>query len=132
MMIDAPEVESPLAFVVPDNDESREGAAAVVNALRAAGIPADYALQGKVKKHFEMAKRSGAAARLVVIKAAEDGIPERVGLHVRVNQIGSFERESAELRDWILNALEQRFRVNRFEPTDSAWSPDAVLQVKSA
>jgi histidyl-tRNA synthetase len=130
MLIDAPEPEKPVAFVVPDDEESREGAAAVANALRAAGVPANYALQGKIKKQFELAKRSGAAARVVVIKSAESGLPDRVGLHIRVNQIGSFERESADLRDVILDALEQSFRVNRFAPTDGGWSPDAVLQAQ--
>ena len=131
MMIDPPQSEKPLVFVVPDNEESRAGAAAVATALRLAGVTADYALQGKIKKQFELAKRSGAAARLVVIESQEGGLPERVGLHLRVNQIGNFERGPDELRNLVLNALERGFQVNRFEPVDGGWSPDAVLQAKA-
>jgi histidyl-tRNA synthetase len=132
MMIDAPTSEAPLVFVVPDNDDSREGAASVTSALRLAGVPADHAIQGKIKKQFELAKRSGAAARVVVIKSSEEGLPERIGLHLRVNQIADFERESVNLRDLVLDALAHRFRVNRFEPSEGSWSPDAVLQEKGS
>jgi histidyl-tRNA synthetase len=132
MMIEAPGSEAPLIFVVPDEENSREGAAAVANALRLAGIATDVALQGKIKKQFELAKRSGATARVVVAKSGESGLPERIGLHIRINQISDFERESTELRDLVLDALEKTFRVNRHEPTGGAWSPDAVLQQKTA
>ena len=132
MMIDTPEPEVPLVFVVSDNEDSRDGAIAVGNALRRSGVASDFAMHGKIKKQFELAKRSGAAARLVVIKSGAEGLPDRVGLHIRVNQIGSFERGAEHLKKVVLDALEPSFRVNRFEPVEGGWSPDAVLQDKQA
>ncbi len=128
MLIDAPEPEAPLVFVVPDEERYSEAAVRVANALRGAGVAVEIALQGKIKKRFELAKRSGAAARVVVAQSGETGLPDRLGIHIRINQIAAFERESTELRDIVLNALEKTFRVNRFEPTGGGWSPDAVLQ----
>jgi hypothetical protein len=104
----------------------------VANALRRGGIAADYALQGKIKKQFELAKRSGATARVVVAKSGDSGLPDRIGLHIRINQIAGFERESPEIREQVLNALAGSYRVNRMEPVDGGWSPDAVLQKLSS
>ena len=128
MMIDAPAPEVPFAFVVPDNGESEAGALAVAQALRSAGIAAATALHAKVKKQFELAKKSGATTRVVVSRSGESGLPQLVGLQLRVNQISEFSRDKTQVRDVILDALEKSFFVNRFEPTESSWSPDAVLQ----
>jgi histidyl-tRNA synthetase len=130
MMIDAPAAEAPFVFVVPDGEGDREAVVAVANALRRAGVSADFAVHGKIKKQFELAKRSMAAARVVVAKSGESGLPDRIGLHIRVNQISTFERGPEKLRDVVLDALEKTFRVNRFEPMSGGWSPDAVLQKK--
>ena len=132
MMIDAPKEEAAFAFVVPDNSESDSDARRVAYALRKAGIAAEFAFHGKIKRQFELAKKSGATARVVVRQSGPDGLPDRVGLHLRVNQIGSFEREESHVRDVLLDALEKSFVVHRFPPTDGGWSPDAVLQERSA
>ena len=128
MLVEAPAEELPFAFVVADNKESEADAFSVAHSLRSAGIASQSALHAKVKKQFELAKKSGATVRVVVARSGDSGIPNRQGLHLRVNQIADFAREKSQVRDVILDALERSFRVNRHEPTDGGWSPDAVLQ----
>ena len=127
MLIDAPISENPLVTVIPDQPDFEHEAAKIAAILRASGIASDIAFRGNAKRRFELAKKNGSLARVVVTANYDHGLPDRRGIHIRVNQPESSDR-SENLREVVLNALERQFRVIRFEATDGAYSPDAVLQ----
>jgi histidyl-tRNA synthetase len=128
MMIEAPRAEAPLVTVIPDNPETEADAIRVTASLRRAGIVADLALRGNAKKRFELAKRAGAMARVVLRRSGASGLPERVGIHLRINLPDSHDRES-DVAPAVLAALERDFIVHRLEAVEGAgWSPDAILQ----
>ena len=127
MMIAMPVAETPLVTVIPDSPEFDGHAVKVAAALRRRGIVSDLALRGNVKRRFELAKKNGSLARVVIRNADGPGLPDRVGIHLRFNQVDSLERQP-ELRNAILLALEKEYRVIRFEPVEFGHSPDAVLQ----
>ena len=126
MLIAAPEPDRPLITVIPDQPELESAALMVVAALRRSGIVAELAFRGNAKRRFELAKKSGSLARVVVIGAPTQGLPDRVGIHIRVNQPDSFDR-NVQLKATVLSALKASFAVNEFEAADG-YSPDAVLQ----
>ncbi len=128
MLIDAPEVEKPLLTVIPDEPDAEAGAIAITNVLRRAGIVADMAFRGNTKRRFELATKRGSQGRLVVTKAPETGLLSRRGLHIRINETGSFNPADASLIDVALQALGQGFKVIRHERAESGYAVDAVLQ----
>jgi histidyl-tRNA synthetase len=130
MLIDAPAGEAPLVTVIPDDEETEADAIRVTASLRRSGIVADLAFRGNAKRRFELAKRSGSMARVVLRRSGPSGLPDRIGIHLRVNQPESHERVT-DVTPVVLAALEKDFVVNRFPPVEgSGWSPDAVLQDK--
>ena len=131
MLIGAPKAETPLITVIPENPESESAAIEITNSLRASGIVTDLAFRGNARKRFELAKKNNSLARLVVMKSGETGLPDRIGYQIRINEPESHDRASVSLKEVILERLEQRFKVNRFEPKELGWSPDAVLQPKN-
>ena len=130
MMIDSPEEERALVTVIPDRPDLESEAIQVASALRASGMVVDMAYRGNAKRRFELAKRNGSLARVVVIGSGNSGLPERQGILIRVNQPEQFERQK-DLRAAVLIALESRFKVNRFEAAEG-FSPEAALQPKIA
>ena len=130
MLIDAPEPERPLVTVIPNEAQFEKDAIKVASALRANGIVVDLAFRGNPKRRFEIAKKNGSLATVAIRSAEGPGLPSRLGIHIRVNHPDSFDRNES-MREAILSALERDFVVNRFEPAEVGYSPDAVLQPKS-
>jgi histidyl-tRNA synthetase len=129
MLIDAPNDERPLVTVIPDTPNLELESIQVAAALRRGGIVADLAFRGNAKRRFELAKKSGSLARVVVIGASTKGLPDRRGIAIRVNQPEAFDR-NVDLKATVLAALRTQFAVKEFEPSDG-YSPDAVLQAKA-
>jgi histidyl-tRNA synthetase len=130
MLIDAPQTDTPLVTVIPDDANTEADAIRVTASLRRSGIVADLAFRGNAKRRFELAAKSGSIGRVVLRRSGPSGLPDRVGIHLRVNQPASHDREN-DLRPIILAALERDYQVRRFEAVEGAsWSPDAVLQEK--
>jgi histidyl-tRNA synthetase len=130
MLIDAPQTDTPLVTVIPDDADTEADAIRVTASLRRSGIVADLAFRGNAKRRFELAAKSGSIGRVVLRRSGPSGLPDRVGIHLRVNQPASHDREN-DLRPIILAALERDYQVRRFEAVEGAsWSPDAVLQEK--
>ena len=127
MLAGAPAEECPLVAVIPDTPDCEADAVAITQALRGCGVSADLAFRGNAKRRFELALKRGSACRLIVNRADDPGLPDRVGLHVRINEPGSFERADENLREVILIALETRYRVIRME-RGNGYAVDAVLQ----
>ena len=131
LLIAAPSAECPLVTVIPDDTQTEADAIRVVATLRRSGIVADLAFRGNAKRRFELAKKSGSIARVVLKRSSPDGVPDRVGIHVRINKSDGVDR-SRDPTPKILSALESEFAVKRFPPVEGAsWSPDAVLQEKT-
>ena len=115
----------PLITVIPENADVEEDAVRITQALRLAGIEADLAFRGNAKRRFEMATQRGSLGRLIVNRSG-DGLPDRTGLHVRINQPDNYDAAGRSLRDVVLTALEASYRVVRHER--SSYAVDAVLQ----
>ncbi len=130
MLIDVPLSERPLLTVIPDEPEFEAEAVRVTAVLRAAGLATDLAFRGNAKRRFELAKKNGSIAR-VVIRSGYSGLAERRGIHVRVNQPDTSDRQN-DIRAAVLSALSAEFTVITFEPNESGHSPDAVLQPKAS
>ena len=128
MLVAEPAVERPLVTIIPDNPSDDNDAIEIANFLRRAGIVADISFKGSAKRRFELAIKRGASCRLIVKRSSSQGLPERMGIHVRINQTADFERAESDIRDFLLDRLTAHYRVNRFEPAAGGWSPDAVLQ----
>ncbi len=128
MLVAEPEPDKPLVTVIPDEPSDESDAIEIANFLRRSGIVTDIAFRGNSKRRFELATKRGSACRLIVKRSGSDGIPDRVGIHLRINQIDNSQRVADDLKSFLLELLEIRYRVNRFEPIEGGWSPDAVLQ----
>jgi histidyl-tRNA synthetase len=132
MLASEPEVESPFVTVIPDDERTEADAIRVAACLRKQGIVVDIAFKGNAKRRFELSKKAGAKARLVLKRSEPHGLPDRIGIHARINEPDSFDRQKV-IAPVLLAALETDFRVVRFEAVEGAgWSPDAVLQDKTA
>ena len=96
-----------LVAVVPDRNEDLDLAHEVAAALRRGGVQTDVAFKGNPKRHFELAKRSNAAARVVVSldKSDSGSAPERRGHWVRINQGETSAAAAVELAAEIKTAL---------------------------
>ena len=127
MLTEAPAAERPLVTIIPDGAEFEGHAIKVAAVLRRQGIVSDLAIRGNAKRRFELAKKNGSLARVVIRNADGPGLPNRLGMHLRVNDPDSSDRQS-EVRDAVLLALEKEYRVVRFEPEEFGHSPDAILQ----
>jgi histidyl-tRNA synthetase len=66
MMIDAPQVERPVAVLVPIGEAGERVAGRLLNQLRNAGIAADMAFRGNMKKRMQRADASGARYALII------------------------------------------------------------------
>jgi histidyl-tRNA synthetase len=66
MMIDAPEIEKPLAALVPLGSDAERVALTIATMLRAAGIPVEVAARGNTKKRMQRAASSGARFAIVI------------------------------------------------------------------
>ena len=65
MLMDAPPAEPGLVSVVPLG-EAEEAALGVLQSLRAAGIPAEIAYRGNLKRRMERANKAGARAAVLI------------------------------------------------------------------
>ena len=66
MMIEAPEAESPDAVLVPIGDAGEAIAAGLLPKLRGAGIAADMAFRGNMKRRMQRADASGARFAVII------------------------------------------------------------------
>jgi len=66
MMIDAPEPEKPAAVLIPLGAAAEAAALGLLASLRRAGIPADMAYRGNMKKRMAKAASSGAAYAVIL------------------------------------------------------------------
>jgi histidyl-tRNA synthetase len=66
MMIDAPETDKPVAVLVPIGEAGEMIAGRLLNQLRNAGIAADMAFRGNMKKRMQRADASGARYALII------------------------------------------------------------------
>lgn len=132
MMIEEPRRDVPLLTVIPDDQGDEPLARRITTLLRRAGLVVDFAVAGSAKRRFELAKKAGSRARLVIRRQRnEHGLSDRVGHHVVVNQPDSFEAADPQYRDLILKVLEDEFSVVRHERSQNGYWVDAVLQPKS-
>ncbi|WP_309610260.1 histidine--tRNA ligase [Sphingomonas sp.] len=129
MLIEVPDGERPLLTVIPDQPQLEADAALVASALRRSGMVVDLAYRGNAKRRFELAKKNGSRARVVVTASNSTGVSERQGIHIRVNQPDQVGRQD-DLRGAVLTALESSFLVVRTEPVEIGVSPDAILKPK--
>lgn len=133
MLVAEPEEAHPFVAVIPETLEDEPIAIRISQQLRQSGIVAEHAFRGPIKRRFEFAKKRGAQCRLILQQSnMEGGLPDRMGIHVRINSPESTDRTDTEVKEILLNALSRFYKVVRHEPTSGAWSPDAVLQEKSA
>ena len=132
MLIAEPEIERPLLFVFPDEKDDRELASIIANLLRKGGINAQVAYNASGKRGFELAKKMGARARLVIRRQTnENGIPSRIGHKVVINEPDDFSASDEVYRNLILTLLEDSYNVVRHEHPESGFWVDAVLQPKT-
>ena len=128
---DVPE-NSPLLTVIPDDPEDEALANRIAVYLRSAGISTDIAFKGNAKRRFEIAKKNGSKARLVVKRQQQtSGIPSRLGHHVVVNQPESFDAADVRYRDLIVAVLDQHFDVIQHDRAEHGYWVDAVLKERS-
>jgi histidyl-tRNA synthetase len=66
MMIDAPEPERPAAVIVPLGERAEAAGLRLLADLRRAGISADMAYRGNMKKRLSRANDAGAAYALII------------------------------------------------------------------
>ena len=66
MMIDAPELEKPTVVIVPLGERAEAVAQRLVADLRRAGVAADMAYRGNMKKRLSRANDAGAAYALII------------------------------------------------------------------
>jgi histidyl-tRNA synthetase len=131
MLVDEPSPSAPLLFVIPDEKEDRQLACTIANVLRRGGIDAQVGFNASGKRGFELAKRVGARARLVIRRQKSYvGLADRIGHHVVINEPDYFDPTDTAYRDLILKILEEKYSVVRHERTETGYWVDAVLQPK--
>ena len=72
MMIGAPEAERPIAVIVPWGERAEAAGQRLLADLRRAGIAADMAYRGNMKKRLSRANDAGAAYALIIGDAELD------------------------------------------------------------
>jgi histidyl-tRNA synthetase len=128
MLLEAPEVERLFALVIADDGDAAQNAIRVSAILRGAGLAAQAATEGSMKRRFELATKLGVTCRVVVGPTLSGGLPERAGIPIRVNDPEATDRSRSENRRVVLNALRASFDVSELEPTADGFSPDAMLK----
>jgi len=129
MLVGARSEDAPFIAVIPDEREDTELAHQIAALLRKNGVSVQVAYSGKAKKQFELAAKVGAKARLVIRRQQRtEGLPDRLGHHIVVNEPTSFDPAEAWIKDVILKILEQVFRVVPHTRAPSGYWVDAVLQ----
>jgi histidyl-tRNA synthetase len=123
--------DSPLITVIPDRPEDELLAGKIAVLLRRAGIVTDIAFRGNAKRRFEVARKNGSRARLVIRRSAADGLPERLGHHVVVNQPDSFEAADSAYRDLVFKVLEENFEVVRMDRALEGYWLDGILRERT-
>jgi histidyl-tRNA synthetase len=98
MMIDSPQPETPTAVIVPLGDRAEAAGQRVLADLRRAGIAADMAFRGNMKKRLSRANDSGAAFALII------GDNELDSGEVQVKRLSTGEQHSVAF-DAIAEAL---------------------------
>jgi histidyl-tRNA synthetase len=119
----------PLITVIPDEPQDELLANRIASLMRRAGIRTDIAFRGNAKRRFEVARKNGSRARLVVRRQTNTtGVPSRLGHHVVVNEPDTIDAADPAYRDLILKVLEDHFTVVRHERPKMGYWVDAVLQ----
>jgi len=132
MLLDSIPISYPLLTVIPDDKQDEQLARQITAMLRRAGLVVDFAIAGNAKRRFELAKKAGARARLVIRRQQNTtGLPERLGHHIVINEPASFEAADNAYRELILRVLEDEFRVVRHDRSETGYWVDAVLQSKA-
>ena len=98
MMIDAPEVEKPTAVVVPLGERAEVAGQRLVADLRRAGVAADMAYRGNMKKRLSRANDAGADFALII------GDDELDRGEAQLKNLGTGEQRSVPL-DEVAGAL---------------------------
>ena len=98
MMMDAPEVEKPTAVIVPLGERAEVAGQRLVADLRRAGVAADMAYRGNMKKRLSRANDAGAAYALII------GDDELDRGEAQLKNLGTGEQHSVTL-DQIAEAL---------------------------
>jgi histidyl-tRNA synthetase len=99
MMIGAPEAEKPTAVIVPLGDRAEAAGQRVLADLRRAGIAADMAYRGNMKKRLSRANDAGAAYALIIGDAELDsGEVQMKALATGVQRSVAFDQIAEALR----------------------------------
>ena len=121
----------PLLTVIPDEKEDEPLANQIAWLLRGAGLQTDIAFGGTGKRRFEIAKKNGSRARLVIRRSkSEVGVSDRIGHHVVVNEPDAVDAAEAVFRDVILRVLQDNFEVVSHERPQIGYWVDAVIREK--
>ena len=132
MLVNEPQVQAPLLFIIPDEKDDRVLACTIANILRRGGVDAQVAFNASGKKGFELAKRFGARARAVIRKQSDgDVVPHRSGHQIVISQPTDFSAKDAGFREVILRLLESNYEVVRQERPESGYWVDALLRPHS-
>lgn len=123
--------DRPLLTVIPDRPDDETIANKIATLLRRAGVSTDIAFRGNAKRRFELAKKNGSRARLVIRRSANEGVPERLGHHIVVNQPDSFDPAPPEYRDLIFKVLEDNFEIVRMERATEGYWLDGILRERA-
>jgi histidyl-tRNA synthetase len=98
MMMDAPDVEKPTAVIVPLGERAETAGQRLVADLRRAGLAADMAYRGSMKKRLSRANDAGAAYALII------GDDELERGEAQLKNLGTGEQRSVALEQ-IVEAL---------------------------
>jgi histidyl-tRNA synthetase len=114
MMIGAPQIERPSVAIVPLGPRAEEAGQRILAELRRAGVAADMAYRGNMKRR--MAKADGAGARFAII-IGDDELAKGVA---GVKELRSGEQNTIQL-DRLVDALTDRIAETEvFEATKGA------------
>jgi histidyl-tRNA synthetase len=95
MLLDAPPPVLPMVAVVPVGDAAEEAALRIMQTLRHAGIRAEMAYRGNLRRRMERANRIGAHAAVII---GEDDIARGVA---QVKNLVTGEQEAVPLKDIV-------------------------------
>jgi histidyl-tRNA synthetase len=98
MMIDTPEPERPTAVIVPLGERAEAAGQKLLADLRSAGVAADMAYRGNMKKRLSRANDSGASFALII------GDDELERGEAQLKNLGTGEQLSVRL-DCVAEAL---------------------------
>ena len=110
-VIDEPDIENPLAIVIPEKTTDEPACIAILSALRAGGVIASMAYKGKSSKRFDIAKKSGASL-IINVDSTKQVVPSYT--EVRISPLTLSEVGRNEAQEKIVKALQRRFEVRSF------------------